>query len=87
MSVSDNWYYLITWKGIWMKVSVHQDNYGALILARTFPPKFTPRSKYYATKTVWVLEDTNKRKIELLKITTTEQLGEIFTKSLPRATF
>ena len=40
-------------RGTSMKFSVRNDNDGALILARTLPPKFTPRSKYYATKTVW----------------------------------
>ena len=37
-----------------MHVSVHKDNAGALILAETLPPQYTHRSKYYATKTVWV---------------------------------
>jgi hypothetical protein len=36
-----------------MKVLIHEDNSGALILAQTIPPQFTPRSKYYAIKTVW----------------------------------
>ena len=36
-----------------MNVSVHEDNSGALVLAETLPPQFTPRSKYYATKTIW----------------------------------
>ncbi len=35
-----------------MRVSVHEDNSGALVLAETLPPQFTPRSKYYATKTI-----------------------------------
>ena len=39
-----------------MKVSVHEDNLGALVLAKTLPPQFTPRSKYYATKTIWFQE-------------------------------
>ena len=69
------------------KMSVHEDNADALILARTFPPKFTSPSKYYATKTIWFCEDINKRKIALLKIATAEQLGELLTKVIPRATF
>ena len=36
-----------------MNVSVHKDITGALVLAENFPPQFTPRSKYYATKTIW----------------------------------
>jgi hypothetical protein len=34
-----------------MNVSIH-DNSGALVLAKTLPPQFTPRSKYYAIKTI-----------------------------------
>ena len=70
-----------------MKVSVHEDNSGALVLAETLPPQFTPRSKYYATKTIWFREEINKRGIKLLKIDTTEQLGDIFTKGLAQPTF
>ena len=70
-----------------MYVSVHEDNAGALVLAETIPPEFTPRSKYYAIKTVWFREEIVKRGIKLLKIDTVEQLGDIFTKGLPRATF
>ncbi len=35
-----------------MNVSIHEDNSGALVLAKTLPPQFTPRSKYYAIKTI-----------------------------------
>ena len=58
-----------------MKVSVNEDNLGALVLAKTLTPQFTPRSKYYATKTIWFREEIHKRGIKLLKIDTTEQLG------------
>ena len=70
-----------------MNVSIHEDNVGALVLARTLPPQFTPRSKFYAAKMIWFREEINKRGIKLLKIDTVEQLGDIFTKGLPRATF
>ena len=49
-----------------MRVSVHEDNSGALVLAETLPPQFTPRSKYYATKTIWFREEINRRGIKLL---------------------
>ena len=65
-----------------MKVLVHEDNLGALVLAEMFPPQFTPRSKYYAIKTIWFCEEIHKRGIKLTKIDTKEQLGDIFTKSL-----
>jgi hypothetical protein len=70
-----------------MNVSIHEDNAGALILAETLPPQYTPRSKHYAIKTVWFREAIVKRGIKLLKIATVEQLGDIFTKGLPKATF
>ncbi len=70
-----------------MNISVHEDNSGALVLAETLPPQFTPRSKYYATKTIWFREEIHKRGIKLKKIETSEQLGDIFTKGLPRAIF
>ena len=38
-------------------------------------------------KTIWFCEEINKRKIKLFKIETKEQLGDIFTKSLPKFTF
>ena len=37
-----------------MKVSFHEDNAGALILAQTLPPQHTPQSKHYTIKTIWV---------------------------------
>ncbi len=70
-----------------MRVSVHEDNSGALVLAETLPPQFTPRSKYYAIKTIWFREEINKRGIKLLKIETSEQLGDMFTKGLAKLTF
>lgn len=70
-----------------LNVSVHEDNAGALVLAKTLPPAFTPRSKYYAIKTIWFREEIVKRGIKLLKIDTVEQLGDLFTKGLTRQTF
>ena len=63
-------------------VSIHKDNAGALMLVRTLSPQFTPRSKFYAVKTIWFCEEINKRGIKLLKIDTVEQLGDIFIKGL-----
>ena len=70
-----------------MNVSIHEDNAGALILAQTLPPQFTPRSKHYAIKTIWFREQIVRRGIKLLKIDTVEQLGDILTKSLTMVTF
>ena len=68
------------------KVRVHEDNAGALILANTLPPQYTPRSKFYALKTHWFCQECFARGIVIQKISTTEQLGDIFTKCLPQAT-
>jgi hypothetical protein len=70
-----------------MHVKIHEDNAGALILAETIPPQSTPRSKHYAVKTHWFREQIIKRRIAVVKIDTTEQLGDLFTKCLPIATF
>ena len=40
---------------------------GAMILAQTIPPGYTPRSKHYAIKTNWFREHIVKGGIELLK--------------------
>ncbi len=70
-----------------MNVSIHEDNAGALVLAQTLPPQFTPRSKHYALKTVWFREQIVLRGIKLLKIDTLEQLGDMFTKGLGKVPF
>ncbi len=50
-------------------------------------PQFTPKSKYYSIKMVWFGEEIQRHGVKLLKIKTLEQLGDIFTKGLARATF
>jgi len=70
-----------------MHVSIHEDNAGALVLAETIPPQYTPRSKHYHTKTIWFREEIQKRSIKLLKIATQEQLGDMFTKGVPTKVF
>jgi hypothetical protein len=70
-----------------MNVSINEDNLGALVLAKTLPPQFTPRSKYYAIKTIWFCEEIFKRDIQLNKIDTVKQLGDIFTNGLTRVVF
>ncbi len=70
-----------------MHVCIHEDNAGALILADTLPPQYTPRSKHYHIKTIWFRELIKMLKIKLVKIETVEQLGDLFTKALPRVHF
>eukprot|EP00956_Cyclotella_meneghiniana_P043046 scaffold250689_cov149-Cyclotella_meneghiniana.AAC.1 len=40
-------------KDTYMHVQVHEDNVGALTLARLEPKRMTPRSKHYAIKYHW----------------------------------
>jgi hypothetical protein len=40
-----------------MKLSVHEDDLGALVLAKTLPPQFTPQSKYYTIKMIWFCKE------------------------------
>ena len=39
-----------------MHVSIHEDNAGALVLAKMEPPRMTPRSKHYCVKYHWFRE-------------------------------
>jgi hypothetical protein len=70
-----------------MHIVIHEDNAGALKLAETIPPQFTPQSKHYSVKTHWFREEIIRRGITLLKVASAEQLGDICTKCLPLATF
>jgi hypothetical protein len=70
-----------------MNVSIHEDNLGALVLAKTLPPQFTPQSKYYVIKTILFHEEIFKRDVQLHKIDTVKQLCDIFTKGLSRFVF
>jgi len=70
-----------------MHVSIHEDNAGALILAKMEPPRMTPRSKHYNVKYHWFREQLEPNNIELFKIDTENQLGDLFTKGLRREAF
>ncbi len=70
-----------------MKLSVHEDNSGALVLMKTLPPQFTPWSKYYAIKMSWFCEEIRKRRVQLLKIDTVKQVEDIYTKGLTQVMF
>ena len=70
-----------------MHIKMHKDNAGALALLTTPHPQYTPRSKHYAIKTNWFREQIISHEIEVVKIDTKEQRGDIFTKSLPEIIF
>eukprot|EP00978_Attheya_sp_CCMP212_P000558 scaffold1089_cov53-Attheya_sp.AAC.1 len=66
-----------------MHVSFNGDNAaGALVLTRMEPPCMTPRSKHYCTKYHWFQYQLKLHAVELFKIATENQLGDIFTKGL-----
>jgi hypothetical protein len=68
---------------------VHEDNVGALTLARLEPRRMTPRSKHYAIKYHWFRETVAdpSQQVTLVKIDTRNQLGDLFTKGLPLISF
>jgi hypothetical protein len=70
-----------------MHIKIHEDNIGTLILGQLEPRQMTPRSKHYAVKYHWFQEHLVPRKIQLVQIATKDQLGDIFTKGLDKATF
>ena len=69
------------------KTTVHEDNQGALALAKLEPGRTTPRSKFYAIKWHWFRSWLKPKEIELEYIDTKEQKANIFTKSLGTADF
>jgi hypothetical protein len=70
-----------------MHVKIHKDNIGTLILGQLKPRWMTPRSKHYAVKYHWFWEHLILQKFQLLKIASTDQLGDIFTKGLDKIAF
>jgi hypothetical protein len=70
-----------------MHVKIHEDNVGTLILGKLEPRRMTPRSKHYAVKYHWFREQIGPRNVELVKIATADQLGDVFTKGLDKISF
>ena len=70
-----------------LHIKIHEDNVGALALGKLEPQRTTPRSKHYAIKYHWFREHIGPRQIELVKIDTDNQLGDLFTKGLTNIKF
>ena len=70
-----------------MHIRIHEDNAGALVLGKLEPRRMTPRSKHYAVKYHWFREHLSPRNIDLVKIASENQLGDIFTKGLGGTAF
>ena len=65
-----------------MHIKIHEDNVGALALGKLEPRQMTPRSKHYPIKYHWFWEHIGLRNIVLVKISSEDQLGDLFTKVL-----
>ena len=70
-----------------MHVQLHEDNAGALTLAKLEYPRMTPRTKWYAVKYHWFRTMLAPNKVELRKIDTKIQKGDLFTKPFARLRF
>ncbi len=65
-----------------LHIKIHEDNVGALALVKLEPLRMTPPSKHYAIKYHWFREHLGPRRINLVKISSEEKLGDLFTKGL-----
>jgi hypothetical protein len=70
-----------------MHIKVHEDNVGALALGKLEPRRMTPRSKHYAIKYHWFREHIGPRRVQLVHISSNDQLGDLFTKGLSGVKF
>jgi hypothetical protein len=69
------------------KTVVHKDNSGALTLAKLEPGRSTPTSKFFNVKYHWFRKQLKPNNIEMRKVSSDEQLGDIFTKGLRKVLF
>ena len=72
-----------------MHTTIWEDNVGALTLANLELPRLTPRSKSFGVKYHWFREHIHNPEmgITVVKVDTKDQLADIFTKGLVKATF
>ena len=68
-------------------MSIHEDNSGSFIPEENLPPQFTTQSNHYDSKNVLFCEEIHNCRVRLKKFSMMGQLGNIFTKVLPRAGF
>jgi hypothetical protein len=69
------------------KTVVHEDNSGTLTFAKLEPGRSTPTSKFFNVKFHWFREQLKPNRIELWKVASKEQLGNLFTKGLQKILF
>jgi hypothetical protein len=67
--------------------TVFEDNSAALILANLEPPRMTPRTKHFAIKYHWFRSMLKPMCIEIVAVSSEDQIADILTKSLTFAKF
>ncbi len=70
-----------------MYIKIHKDNVGVIALGKLEPCRMTPCSKHYAIKYHWFREHIGPQKIQLVKISSEDQLEDLFTKGLSGVKF
>ena len=68
------------------KCTDHEDNQACQTLANLEPGRQTPRSKFFDNKVHWFREHLSPG-ITVVRVDTTRQVGDIFTKPLTREPF
>ena len=74
-------------KMLTFKTTIHEDNIGALTLARLEPGRHTPRSKFYALRLHWFRSWLKPREIEIIHVSTKDQKADYLTKPLTSQLF
>ena len=69
------------------KTTIHEDNIGALTLAKLEPGRHTPRSKFYALRLHWFRSWLKPREIEIIHVSTKDQKADYLTKPLTSQLF
>ena len=69
------------------KTTIHEDNIGALTLAKLEPGRHTPRSKFYALRLHWFRSWLEPRKIEIVHVKSKDQKADYLTKPLTSQLF
>jgi hypothetical protein len=70
-----------------LKTTVHEDNDGAMKLAKMEPGRMTPRSKHYGVKYHWFRTKLKPNEIEIQRVDTKLQKADFLTKALRVAIF
>ena len=65
-----------------MNVSIHEDNSGALVLAKTLPPQYTPK-QILRNQDNLIREEIFKRDVQLHKIDSLEEDNGMVIPSTP----